>query len=50
MQELVNSKKYEEFKLKMVTNNEEYNNEMRKKTKIIDILPLNYAAEAKNAL
>lgn len=34
----------------MVTNNEEYNNEVRKKTKIISVKPVNYGEEAKALL
>jgi hypothetical protein len=34
----------------MVTKNEEYNNEVRKKTSIIKILDLNYAEETKCVL
>lgn len=48
IQELVKKLKYNEFKLKMVTKNEEYNNDIKKKTTIIKIMNLNYANEAQS--
>lgn len=41
--------KMTEYKFKLVTKSESYNNEVRKKTNIIKILPLDYGEEA-NAL
>jgi ribosomal protein L29 len=42
LQELIKKLRYKEFKLRLVTKNEEYNNETRKKTGIIKVLNLNY--------
>mgnify|MGYP000117886820 CR=1 FL=1 len=36
--------------MKLVTKNEEYNNEVRKKTSIIKLMELNYAEESKSLL
>jgi hypothetical protein len=37
-----------ELKLKLVTKDEEFNNEVRKKTSIINVMELSYAEEAKS--
>lgn len=50
IEQLNKSKEGLEMKLKMVTNNQEYQGQVRKKTKIIDVLPLNYAAESRQIL
>ena len=48
VQDLVKKVKFKEFKFKMITKNEEYNNEFRKKTTIIKIMNLSYANEAQS--
>ena len=50
VQELVKATRFKEFKLKLVTKNEEYNNEIRKKTSIIRLMELNYGEESKSLL
>ena len=44
LQDLLRKVRYKEIKLKMLTKNEEFNKEMRKKTGAIKFLKLDYAA------
>lgn len=50
VQELMRGLRFRQVKLRMVTKNEEFNNEMRKKTNIIKLVELNYAEESRLVL